>query len=136
MAELNYPTRITILGALIGLLGAVLWPSSFGCVLLLVSLALDALDGKLAREFDCCTELGAKLDWWSDVTIGNALALAFLARGWATFGGAAIVLLVFCQGMTAWARHLPAWFLDVEIRTSGRAAVTLLALIGAIYGGR
>jgi len=43
------------------------------------SLASDALDGFLARRFDCASELGAKLDSWGDLL---TFAVAPLCAWW------------------------------------------------------
>src|SRR5512138_2517594 len=44
-------------------------------LLLVVSLATDALDGFLARKLNQMTELGAKLDSWADAATWLALPL-------------------------------------------------------------
>lgn len=65
---------VTLIGAAI---------SGLGCVyrlpvLLLVGVALDALDGRLARRWGVASEGGARLDWTADVAVTAWSAAVFL----------------------------------------------------------
>ena len=112
------PSIITLIGLMLGLLGVALWPSPLGCALLVASLALDVVDGTVARRWRWETAFGRHLDWTSDVTIG-ALLLAHLSP---LFGAMPIVIVVIWQAAAQ----------ALEVKVSGRAAVTITAICVAM----
>jgi hypothetical protein len=70
-ARLALVWSVTFAGGLLGLVGARLhsWP------LLFSSLALDVVDGKLARFFDVASERGGLFDWTVDAGIAGAILM-------------------------------------------------------------
>lgn len=111
------PSAVTLVGGTLGLLGASSLPDRPGlaAALLAASVALDTLDGALARRLGACSEFGRRLDWSLDVAVGHAVAFfsAFLWmipvlavvqaaalpwRGRVVSGRTAAVLLAFAFG--------------------------------------
>lgn len=100
------PTLVTMTGLALGVWGALV--ASPG--LLLLSLALDALDGWTARKLNATSAFGGHLDWSVDVFLAHLIALQFLGVSWC-------VVLTFYQAVA----------LTLAERTSGRAMVALIA---------
>lgn len=107
---------VTLLGLGIGLLGVSMLPAIRAVPLLFASLLLDALDGFLARRTNASTELGAWLDWSSDVALGYALLFRILPQQSAL---KLVPFVVFLQCLSLWSKK----------RVSGRATMTFIALV-------
>lgn len=118
---------VTIIGAVLGAVGVSLFPSPLSLAFLFASLALDAIDGRIARKLGQATEHGAMLDWWFDVLIGQALAVMMLVHGHPLEGTAGIAAMLVCQCATSIWR-------ERGFRSSGRAWVTCIALGVVLYG--
>ena len=69
-----------------------------------VRMALNAVDGMLAREFGQCTQLGAYLNELTDVVSDAALYLPFVAV--APFGWASVGAVIFLAGLSEMAGAL------------------------------
>ncbi len=115
------PTSITMLGLGLGVTGAMLFPSSLGIALLLLSLVLDVFDGRIARRLQATSEIGAALDLISDVVIASVLAYATLGRTWAGL----VILGVTCLGAASWAKLAPR-------PLSGRTALTAFVVLHVV----
>ena len=108
MAKRIAPSVVTCLGltlTLAWLAGAPWWIGVIG-------LALDSCDGNLARRLRTTSEFGSLLDWTCDVVV-SALVLVRLDLSW---------LLIALVPIQVWARRR-------YVRVSGRAALTLIAIV-------
>ena len=98
------PSHVTLLGAAIGLLGAAglatvsYWGRLGGVLLLIASLALDCVDGDLARARLAQNPTGARLDLIADYLVNLAvfagLCIGLLREGLPPGGGWAALALV------------------------------------------
>ncbi len=100
-----------------GVAGAMLFPSSIGIALLLLSLALDVFDGHVARRLRATSEIGAALDLISDIVIASVLAHAVLGR----FGAAFVIVVSVMLGAVSMAKLMPR-------PLSGRTALTAFVI--------
>jgi CDP-diacylglycerol---glycerol-3-phosphate 3-phosphatidyltransferase len=127
------PNKVTVLRvvigfAAVGLFGRGAWPNFAAVVLTVSAIALDALDGHLARRKNLATPVGAQIDVLGDRMIENVyftyfavvgmvslwLPVFFFARGAATD---------FLRSLTAGAGH-SGWGAGVMLQTWwGRALV-------------
>ena len=130
------PNAFTVIGFAIGVAGAALYPTSIGLALLALSLSLDVLDGTIARALGATSELGALLDWWADVALGNLFAVVAIAHDEPILGAAIIGAMLACQAMTAALMGLPPSVIcadrSTHPRVSGRAVATFLLWIWAL----
>src|ERR1700751_288939 len=127
------PNKVTLLRVAVGfaavsLFGRGAWPNLLAVALTVASIALDALDGHLARKKKMATPVGAQLDILGDRMIENVyftyfavvgmvslwLPIFFFARGAATD---------FLRGLATKAGHA-SWGANVILQTGwGRALV-------------
>lgn len=111
---MNPANVVTLAGAALSMAGVVMH-SPFA---ILAGLACDAIDGPIARTFECATRRGAALDWQVDITIAHALVWTNLKIEHAAIASAFLALV--------------QWFSDDYVRPigsrrmSGRAIVTLI----------
>lgn len=75
------PCAVTVLGFALGVIGILTFPSKEAGWYLVASLALDVLDGLIARRLRAETSFGAELDWASDTALAFGLAWLY----WPTF---------------------------------------------------
>ena len=87
-----------VVGAMLALASPAQWPFLLLPVWLLARMALNALDGMLAREFGQKSRLGAYLNELGDVVSDAALYLPFALV--APFSPAAVVLVVLLSGLS------------------------------------
>ncbi len=134
------PAVVTIVGLLLTIVGAALVATGYLLVGGLVAgtgVALDALDGPLARQLDQATERGAFLDTMSDrfgeiaVWVGLAVFLRFEPR-----------LLILCVVALAFSLLVPYVRAKAELAGlegkggwMGRAERMILILIGTMVVG-
>lgn len=110
---MNLACTITVIGAVLSFIGVALhWPE-----LLLIGLAFDFLDGKVARRMGEVTDFGSRLDWYTDTAMSHAL-LASLGYG------------VWSPILVVW----QCWSRGENIRFSGRAALSLVAVVAYLNG--
>ncbi|MFO0610655.1 MAG: CDP-alcohol phosphatidyltransferase family protein [Polyangiales bacterium] len=81
-AHAALPSLLTLSGLLCGVAGVLAWPHPWAASLLLVSVALDAIDGRAARALNASTGYGARLDRAADTAIAYGLAWRVLPAGW------------------------------------------------------
>lgn len=122
------PSALSLLGAVFGFVAAILYPCPAFSGLALLSLALDALDGPLARLLDEESVFGASLDW----SIDCALAHVFV---WRAFEPTTAVLLslalVLAQSFSK--SDGPIVLGSTTIRhVSGRAPLTFVLVLRAL----
>src|SRR5206468_5016885 len=128
------PNKVTLLRVVVGfaavsLFGRGAWPNLLAVALTVTSIALDALDGHIARKKKMATPVGAQLDILGDRMIENVyftyfavvgmvslwLPILFFARGAATD---------FLRGLAMKAGH-SGWGANAMLQTWwGRALVT------------
>ena len=128
------PNKVTVLRVIVGfgavsLFGRGAWPNLLAVALTVTSIALDALDGHIARKKKMATPVGAQLDILGDRMIENVyftyfavvgmvslwLPILFFARGAATD---------FLRGLAMKAGH-SGWGANAMVRTWwGRSLVT------------
>ncbi len=124
------PSMLTLCGLACGLAGVVCWPSTrmLGAALLVASLLLDFLDGLAARALHACSVLGRHLDWSVDVALASAIAWRLLpgALALVVVPGVVVLQVISLRHMEDVRRGVPN---RGEIRCSGRALVTCLALV-------
>ena len=111
---------ITAAGLALGIMGAFTWPSMLGCVLMLLSLGCDAIDGATARALNATTPRGAMFDWWTDVSLVNLIAWRTAMAGVPILAGCMIAVAVACQFATA---------ATGNVRMSGRCFATITAIV-------
>jgi phosphatidylglycerophosphate synthase len=121
------PSHVTLLGVAIGLLGAAglatvsYWGRLGGILLLIVSLALDCVDGDLARARLAQNPAGARLDLVGDYLVNLAvfagLCIGLVREGLPPGGGWAALLLV--TGVGAAMAAVDALFIRPVLRRGG-----------------
>lgn len=113
------PSLVTILGLCLGLAGVVIGTGVVAAVCLISSIAMDCVDGYVARRIGAQSDFGAALDWHVDAAVGLALT-------WRLIPHRPIVACV----LTAWlvgaqSATRAGW---LHSRVSGRTLTTLLLL--------
>ena len=98
-AHAALPSLLTLSGLLCGVAGVLAWPHPWAASLLLVSVALDAIDGRAARALNASTGYGARLDRAADTAIAYGIAWRVLPAGWDV---AAVVGLALVDAARAW----------------------------------
>lgn len=119
----SVPTMITAAGLGVGLLGVFALhepcPEWLAILLLWTSVALDLLDGAVARRWGWESAGGAWLDWQSDCAISIAICFAVLPFGAAIQATVGLVILSTSSRASGG-------------RVSGRVLVTALATACAL----
>lgn len=100
--------------------------AAWAAVLLIVMATTDWLDGWLARRLDQVTALGAVLDPVGDGLMMASAVLGGMVKGWVpvAVGGLILVRTALVTGWSAWV--VAAAKRTIEVRMSGKAAITLL----------
>lgn len=112
---------LTYMGFAVGCVAVMLIPSVSCIPWLIASLAIDAVDGAIARYTGCSSEFGAILDWTVDSALSYMIAYR-VASMEPLLAVSICAILVIVQTV---ARYRC-------IRMSGRSAATALAIIWAL----
>lgn len=109
---------LTAFGLGLGAVGVCLIPDATAAPWLCLSVAVDALDGGIARRLGAASRAGAVLDWTIDTALSYAIVFRLLALH--PLGSViAMALLVVVQTAAA----------ATGARVSGRSAVTAYAVL-------
>ncbi len=103
---------ITCAGLVLSVFG-VLWARP---EMLAMALVCDVLDGRVARAMEQETDFGSRFDWYVDTTTAHLISWRLLGSPWLSFA------------LVPW--H--AYARGEDIRFSGRAALTAVALAGMV----
>ncbi len=112
------PSTLTMLGLIVGAMGAIAWPAHqmLGLALLSSSLAFDVFDGWVARELGAVSDLGSELDWTTDVALSHVIVWQCLD------------LPLLSLALVAWQSYAHTH----GQRVSGRVFVTALAALSTV----
>lgn len=108
--------RVCLAFISIALFRAGSYASAAGLILLVVALALDAVDGYIARREDCASDAGAAFDIAADRIVESVFWIYFASAGLVTFWIPVIVIarggftdflraIALAQGQTASAKR-------------------------------
>ncbi|MGF7185967.1 CDP-diacylglycerol--serine O-phosphatidyltransferase [Desulfitispora alkaliphila] len=132
------PNLFTLSNLLLGILALILTMDNqfrLAAFLILISVVLDAMDGKVARRLDATTSFGKELDSLSDlVSFGVAPAILLYASvlqgGFGVFGLAVAVSFALC-GAIRLARfntlNITDYFIGVPITFAGGVVALIIA---------
>lgn len=112
LANIITLVRVVIAFISVGLFGHGLYANIAALILLVLAIALDAVDGWVARRFGCTSDIGAAFDIAADRIIENLYWIYFATVGLVSFWIPAIVIargcltdflraMAFTQGQTA-----------------------------------
>jgi phosphatidylglycerophosphate synthase len=106
--QVQHPANwITFVRALLAVTVAVIGPTGPGLTLVVVALALDWVDGQVARRTGTCTAFGARFDMETDAFLILVLSVYAAADlgGWVLLIGAARYLLWLAERLVPWLRR-------------------------------
>lgn len=142
MNHKSLPSVLTLINLLLGVVSLIYTMNDdfrMAALLILLSMILDGLDGKLARRLDASSAFGKELDSLSDlVSFGVAPAILVYALNLKTMGflGLVVALAFAICGAIRLARfnvlNITTHFLGIPITAAGSLIALLALLAGRI----